>query len=247
MLRVSIHAGPLRLMDVSNRLDWLDIGYGMLAPVADYQAVLFCVGEGIRPPVVVKGYPRWSASLWDLVTRVIALSLAPDPKAPREEVPPWPEKPKHVAWAERVCAVVEHCPAGTETRSRLLASAEVWRHGRMKGTYRARFEEDCMPVREVAGFTFRPQLLRPAELVLHAALMRLSGQHERMPPRPSVATPEVVKDGLPYVPLHRLPEPARTGFSRWLQAYSEPPLAHAGAPDGIAPAPSYLKFLSSAV
>lgn len=247
MLRVSIHAGPLAKMSVFNRVDWLDIGYADLGPIANYKALLFTAGQGAGPPIAINAYPRWSASLWDLVARAIALALAPDPDHRSETIPALPEKPKHVAFANRISAVVEHYPAGTANRKRLLASAEVWRFGRPKGMYRARFEEDTMPVKEVDNFLFRPERMRPVELLLHAAVLRLSGQHDVMPPRPSLVVPELEKDGRKYVPLHKLPEPARTGFARWLERNSEPPEKHPNAPEGIAPEPTYALFLRTAV
>ncbi len=66
MLRVSIHAGSLRTISRFNRLDWLDIGYNELGPLATYKVVLFKIGEGVVPPVYLPSYPRWSSSLNDL-------------------------------------------------------------------------------------------------------------------------------------------------------------------------------------
>lgn len=51
MLRVSIHAGPAREVSRFNRVDWLDIGYEELAPIADYKVVLFQAGEGAGRPL----------------------------------------------------------------------------------------------------------------------------------------------------------------------------------------------------
>jgi hypothetical protein len=82
MLRVSIHAGPLREISRFNRVDWVDIGYDQLGVLANYKVVLFNVGEGVSSPVRLSSYPRWSASLWDLTARAIALGLSPDRKNP---------------------------------------------------------------------------------------------------------------------------------------------------------------------
>lgn len=96
-------------------------------------------------------------------------------------------------------------------------------------------------------FLFTPEVMRPAELLLHACLVRLTSTQE-MPARPGLCVPEaLVHEGLRYVPLHCLVEPARTGFRNWLHEWSEPPLEHEGAPLGIAPEPLYVKFLQSAI
>ncbi len=83
MLRLSIHAGPLTKISRFNRLDWVDIGYQSLAATADYKVVLFKIGQDAMAPVFLNGYPRWSASLWDLAARAIARSLFPPPKTLR--------------------------------------------------------------------------------------------------------------------------------------------------------------------
>jgi hypothetical protein len=110
MLRVSIHAGPLRTMSRFNRLDWLDIGYNELGPLATYKVVLFKIGEGVVPPVYLPSYPRGSSSLWDLTARSIARSLYPDARNPEESVPPTEHALRRPAFAEAICAVIEHIP-----------------------------------------------------------------------------------------------------------------------------------------
>src|ERR1700733_9583240 len=110
MLRLSTHAGPLKAMSRFNRLDWVEIGYETLNRHADYKVVLFEVGNGARPQVVLRNYPRWSGSVWDLVARSIALALSPDPSQPQELAQParWGEK--KFAFVEVMSAVVQHIP-----------------------------------------------------------------------------------------------------------------------------------------
>jgi hypothetical protein len=55
----------------------------------------------------------------------------------------------------------------------------------------------------------------------------------------------IEKDGLRYVQIHDLVEPARTGFTEWLHRFSEPPKEHEGAL--IAPEVMYGQFLKEAV
>ena len=46
MLRVTMHNGKLAAANHNNMLDWLDISYERLAPVADYKVQLFKYGLG---------------------------------------------------------------------------------------------------------------------------------------------------------------------------------------------------------
>ena len=75
MLKVTLHnSTPSRASD-RNVLGRLDIGYAKLDARADYKAVMFIAGVGEQRPVQLLDYPRWSASVWDLVTRVLALRV----------------------------------------------------------------------------------------------------------------------------------------------------------------------------
>jgi hypothetical protein len=249
MLRVNIHAGPLGKASRFNLIAWADIAYEKLAPVASYKTVLFETGHGATLPVPLENYPRWSASLWDLTARALALGLNQDqnPNEPNEAVPEVDTLEKGFAFANQICAVIEHPPATRSLSRDTLGSVEIKQVGRARGTYVARFREHTMPDQSTDSFRFMPSYLRPAELLLHACLVRLTGTHE-MPPRPGLCVPEAVeKDGLRFVPIHMLVEPARTGFLNWLTRYSEPPIEHESAPQGIAPETLYGKFLAEAV
>ena len=247
MLRVNIHAGPLAAVSRFNRTDWVDIGYERLAALADYKVVLFNVDVGATPPVFLRNYPRWSASLWDLVARAIARALDGTAELAHDVAPPLETSARRYAFADALSAIIEHAPAGGSS-GRRLGALEIVRHRRARGVYRARVEEDLQPARSTLPFEFRPRVLRPAELVLRAALLRLWGQLATLPPRPALFLPPArMVDGKPYVSIRRLPEPARTGFLRWLQRCSEPPLGAPGAPDGLAPETMYTLFLREAV
>lgn len=246
MLRVSIHAGPLDKASRFNLVAWLDIAYERLAPVANYKTVLFQSGLGATLPIHLEQYPRWSASLWDLTARAIALGLSPDQDNPTLAVPPVSPGGQRPAFARQICALIEHHP-GTGTNRRTLGSVEVTQAGRTRCLYGARFDEHTAPRKTIEPFEFAPAFLRPAELLLHACLMRLTGTQE-MPPWPMLCVPTpFVVDGLEYVAIHDLVEPARTGFVSWLHKFSEPPVEHESAHMGIAPSTLYDKFLSEAV
>lgn len=247
MLRVSIHAGPLKKASRFNLVGWIDIAYEKLAPIANYKTVLFEAGIGATLPVPLEGYPRWSASLWDLTARAIALGLSPDPANPTEGVPEVVSRDKQFAFASELCAVIEHRPAAGANNYKTLGSVSIEQHGRSRGMYVARFDEHTLPRHVTDPFQFTPAYLRPSELLLHACLERLTGTRE-MPPRPALCVPDPVeRDGLRYVAIHHLVEPARTGFLGWLHRISEPPIEHESAPLGIAPETMYGKFLREAV
>lgn len=247
MLRVSIHAGPLAGITRFNRLDWLDIGYDKLAAVADYKVVLFNTSIGATDVVHLRNYPRWSASLWDLVARAIALALSPALSDAVEAVQPAKTVEKRVAFAEAISAVIEHHPTYGRV-GRRLAAMEVVRHGKTRGLYHARVEEDLQPSRSTVPFVFAPAYLSPAELIMRAALVGLTGDHSELPPRPTLRTPRSFNvDGKACVAIHRIHEPARTGFRRWLDRYGEPPSPHDGAPEGVAPEAEFVRFLQEAV
>lgn len=246
MLRVSIHAGPLKQISRFNLVAWVDIAYEKLEPIANYKTVLFEAGRGANYPVPLDGYPRWSTSLWDLIARALALGLT-DQDNPTEAVPELLSQDKQFAFANEICALIEHFPASSTSNRKTLGSVDIRQQGRSRGTYIARFDEHTMPRQATAAFKFTPAYLRPPELLLHACLMRLTGTRD-MPPRPALCIPDPIEiDGLNYVALHHLVEPARTGFLSWLHRFSEPPTAHESAPLGIAPETMYVRFLQEAV
>jgi len=248
MLKVSIHAGTLDKATGFNRLAWLDIGYERLAPIADYKIFLFTRGEGAHPLAVLQNYPRWSASLWDLTYRAISLSLSPFGASPSEELPPHVPVSKRCAFAGAISVLIEHLPAGGVLQRRTLATMELLQVGRQRGTYRARLTEDAFAPAELEAFVFRPHQLSAPELVARAAAGYLTGSPNTAPRRPALALPRtVMEDGVEYLPIGRLVEPARTGFRRWLEVHSEPPLITEDAPSGLAPPGMYKVFLEKAV
>lgn len=119
--------------------------------------------------------------------------------------------------------------------------------GRARGNYQARFTEHAGKAVHTPTFRYAPDIFSPAELLLYACAARHSDQAV-LPPRPALCVPlPVTREGLRYVPIHRLVEPARTGFQNWLRQYSEPPEPEADAPLGLAPEPLYAKFLHTAI
>jgi hypothetical protein len=246
MLRLSVHAGPLETVSRFNRTDWLDIGYEKLQAVADYKVVLFQSGVGGIPEHEISKYPRWSASLWDLAARAMALCLYPDVFQPQEEVWPVEKAQKRPAYAPAVTGVLEHFPALGAPGGRRLASIEVVRHKKPREVYRALVHEDLQTSRSTLPFVFAPKFFRPVELVMRAALMRLTGDTEKLPPRPPLLLPPTHEiGGVRYIEIRRLAEPARTGFERWL--FHGGAKTVMGAPEGFAPEALFAKFIAEAI
>lgn len=244
MLRVNIHAGRYEDASQGNLTDWLDIAYQRQNAVADYKVVLFCSGVGAKDPCVLKNYPRWSTSLWDLVARAIAIALTPGTNPDGGELPAV-LRGKHVAYAEEMCAILRYT-APTGAKDREVGSMQIRRFRKGRGVYQATLHEDLHPSRSALPFVFAPSFLRPAELILRAATVALTGDHARLPPRPPLQMPRTeVIAGVKHVPIHRLKEPARTGFLRWLHAAGRAPIAHPDARLGIALDKDFQKFLKS--
>lgn len=247
MLHVSIHAGPLKAASRYNRTDWLDIGYARLDALADYKIELFSISEGARPAVILRDYPRWSASLWDLVARAIALAHFPNQEAPEERLLPAEIVQKKYAWAEELTAILQYAPlAGAGAR--MLGTLEVRRVKKACGVYQATLHEDLRPSLSAMPFLFRPKYLHPAELIARAAVAVLTGSTETLPPRPVLRLPKSAEiDGEPHILVHRVHEPARTGLLRWLRRINETPMETAGTKEGAVPEKRFLQFLREAL
>ena len=128
-----------------------------------------------------------------------------------------------------------------------LGAVHIVPAGRQRGRYIASFEEHTMKPHQTEEFTFAPAYFRPVELLLHACLQRVSGKLE-LPPRPGLcAPPPVFIEGKPYIRIHQLVEPARSGFRTWLNWFSESAIEYPDAPLGVAPETIYTKFLCTAI
>ncbi len=209
MLKVFLHNAAPNGLNQFNRLGRLDIGYDKLDAYADYKVVLMQSGVGEFPPTRVEGYPRWSASIWDLVTRAICQSLW------LEEALPPVGPARRGAYADQLTALVEHWPDGFELGRSTVGMARISMH-RKKCQYLATFEDDIMG--EVCSSPFRhtPDALSPWDLLARAYAWTC---HEsfRLPPRPTLYTQLTIEDGgQTLVPLEMVKEPARTGVARWL-------------------------------
>jgi hypothetical protein len=212
MLKVSLHYATPAQVSAKNVLGRLDIGYAKLDLKADYKAVMFTTGVGEQAPVQLTDYPRWSASIWDLVSRVVCLSLGSKEAISPENLP-FEKKP---AFIDNLTAVIEHWPDGLDVRRSTIGTAHVQMRHR-KGQYTAIFETDLQdPVRS-SIFTHTPLGLSPWDLLARAYAWAINERFE-LPARPTLYTPITVAHGTAsYVALETVSEPARTGIQRWLR------------------------------
>ena len=246
MLKINIHAGPSNAISPFNNIGWVEIAYERLDSVADYKTMLYQKGIGAQLQTSIYKYPRWSASLWDLTARAIALGLRDDLDCLDEELPTL-AMGKRFAFASQICAVIEHTPPAGEQYRRVLGTANILQHGRKRGTYVATFEEHTATTRTIPPFVFRPACLRPAELLMYACLRHLTGS-DKLPPRPGLCIPQaIIVDNQNYVSIQSLVEPAKTGFEKWLFTVGTPPIPHPGAALGVAKEALYAQFLREAV
>lgn len=239
MLHVSLHAGPLKGVSPFNQLAICDIGYEALAPVADYTGRYLDDGPRSFPPVTIKGYPRWSASLWDLAARVLALSLHPEEENPQEEVVLASAGPG--AFAEALSAIIEHVSPDDTCRT-TLAATEIRLVNRRAREYVARFEEHTRRPVTTEKFVFSPAYLHPGELLMHACATMLTGK-ATLPPRPALCLPPAVEvNGVAHIRIDELIEPARTGFLLWCACQRG-----VDTMSGLATEALYVRFLREAV
>ena len=211
MLKVTLHASKPRAIGAENLLGRLDIGYATLDAVAEYKVLMLTAGIGEQAPARVKAYPRWSASIWDLVVRAACVSMN------RQEAVWPPEIPvlRKGAFINNMTAVVEHWPDGLDTRRSVAGIAHV----EMSGTrcnYRATFTDDMTDSRRSEVFRHTPIALTPWDLLTRAFAWTTT-ETFKLPVRPTLYTPIPIEyEGKSYVSLETVREPARTGCYRWL-------------------------------
>lgn len=231
MLRVYLHAGDLKGRNLGNRLAAIDIAYAKKSALADYLVAMNLRGSGEVEPDHVLGYPRWSASLWDLVARALTRLLYHADQAPA------PAKPdKRCAYATRLCAVMER--ATVNSAGVILGTATVTQLEGQRGHYVATLDEDING-RHVGHFVYGTKRLDVADLLLRAICWALFDQGI-LGPRPSLILPSTLQlGGVDRFDVEALAEPAKTGFAR----YRGSNFPSTAAPDPLAKAQDYANFL----
>ena len=209
MLKVFLHNGTPDKVSPFNQLGRLDIGYENLDIHADYKAVLRMAGVGELPPVQLNGYPRWTASVWDLVMRMLAMCIH------REEAFPALDLIRRGAFAQCLTAVVQHWPDGLEQGRATVGTAEI-RMQRRRCRYVATFEDDILGAQASIVFAHTPNALISWDLLARAYAWTSHGRAS-MPPRPELYMPiPYEQDGQVVVWVDTVREPARTGLYRWM-------------------------------
>ena len=218
MLKVSIHAGPLESANLNTRRAWLDLAYHEVGPYSDYKACLFQNGKGCGPTLFLRRYPRWSASIWDLVVRALCICLNSDRGAEGdlEHLPLAMAGSKALAFADELSVVVEHHAGDKVTRIRTLCSMHIKR-GRKKGLYVASLSDNLGQSFQNIEVLYRPAVFEPALLVAMVACKHLHSDETSLPARPLLMLPIVQEEaGQKWGAPHTVREPAKSGFLRWL-------------------------------
>ncbi|NKE67617.1 hypothetical protein RAMLITH_17480 [Ramlibacter sp. RBP-2] len=230
MLHVFIHSGALDERNPGNQLAVLDIAYAKRSYMADYDIALLVKGYGEARRDAVKGYPRWSGSLWDLVARALTRALYE-----ADEAPPAGPVDRRCAYATKLCIAVFRSTA-EEGPGFEIATGEIVQAGK-RGLYTVNLEEDILG-RRSATFEYGTKRLVHADLVLRALCWALFGK-DTLGRRPALILPPAIKvDGVERFDIENLEEPARTGFDR----YRAP--AGTTSPDPMPKAEDYARFLT---
>lgn len=240
MLKVFLHNGPAEAVSRYNQLGRLDIGYHSLDIHADYKAVLSMATVGELPPAQLLNYPRWTASVWDLVMRATAVCLY------REEAFPALDLVRRGAFAQHLTAIVQHWPDGLEYGRSTVGTAQI-RMQRRRCRYVATFEDDILGTQTSAEFALTPDVLVPWDLLARAYAWAGHGR-AGMPPRPELYMPiPYEQDGQVVVALETVREPARTGLYRWMLRKGVQPFGVEALSSVCVKESDYVNFLRRAV
>lgn len=230
MLRLHIHTGDLDQRSQANQVATVDIAYLKKEAIANYMVHMTARGKGEVNPECLLGYPRWSASLWDLVARALTRVLY------QADQPPPSDKPdKRCAYATRLCAVLER--DDLESQGVLLGTAQIAQIPSQRGHYKAVFTADITGQHE-GTFTYGAKQIDLVDLLLRALCWSLYGK-DTLGPRPNLILPAAVGiNGVDRFDIAALTEPAKSGFERYM--------ALSGKPDASNPlvrAEDYVEFL----
>lgn len=240
MLKVFLHNGTPDRASPFNQLGRLDIGYETLDIHADYKAVLRVAGVGEFPPVQLNGYPRWTASVWDLVMRTLAMCIH------REEAFPALDFTRRGAFAQNLTAIVQHWPDGLEQGRSTVGTAHI-RMTRRRCRYVATFEDDILGEQTSMEFAHTPDVLMPWDLLARSYAWTSHGRAS-MPPRPELYMPlPYEQDGQVVVSVDTVREPARTGLYRWMLSKGVSPFLVPNISGTSITEADYVSFLRKAV
>jgi transposase-like protein len=212
VLKVTLHHAALRDVSPRNVIGRLDIGYARLDSMADYKTAMTIAGIGESATARIENYPRWSASIWDLVARAICCSLTGG-----KEVLSGVEYQRTGAFIDHLTAVIQHWPDGFAVGRATIGTATVTMRKAARCCYTAIFEDDLTGRHASDLFRHAPKVLTPWDLLARAYAQTVTGA-DQMPERPSLYAPIAFEssDG-PVVPVNTLREPAHSGLLRWIR------------------------------
>lgn len=241
VLKVTLHSGLLKDVCLYNMLGKLEFGYTKLAAVASYKAELLTCGIGAHGITHYEDYPRWSASIWDLVMRLICRALYTT-----DTLPDMTTKKRTGAYAVAMCAVIEHWEDGELTRRAQIGTAQVTML-RTRGTYVCELSDDLIGTRTSDVFRHVPPVLTYWDLMCRAVAVTDYGL-QAIPPKPGLMLPARFEEGgKKFVALGTLRRPARDGIVRWLSRMKIEPRPVEGRHGGVVPEAVYLQFLQEAM
>jgi hypothetical protein len=237
-----VHTSSPRNASATNRVGALDIAYDKLAARADYKAVMWTVGFGEFATAGIENYPRWSASVWDLVARVICLCISSEEAVCPPDIP----NARTGAYARDLSVIVEHWPDGFDTRRTLVGTAHVQMCAR-RCNYRATFSDDILGERSTDVFRYAPKKFNAWDLLTRAYAYLTTGS-SALPPRPELYKPIPIAAGKEsYVHMETVSEPARTGCYRWLEKRCIKPTEVEGIGGPCITEAQFVDFLTRAV
>jgi hypothetical protein len=147
---------------------------------------------------------------------------------------------------ENLCAVIEHWPDGLSQHVATVATAHI-RMGKRKGHYWASFESDLQPRMESRLFIHTPLGLNHWDLLARAYAWTVHEQFV-LPARPKLCVPLPVQDeGRSLVVLDTLPDPARTGLTRWMAKKGLPFSELSFLPGDCVTESQFVQFLEKAI
>lgn len=243
MLKVSLHFASPAKANAENVLGRLDIGYAKLDAWADYKVVMFSSGQGDHPPTQVKDYPRWSASVWDLVSRAICQCLYQGEALPKAD----PLRSGKFAFIDEMTALIEHWPDGMDVRRSTIGTAHI-QMKRRRGLYEATFETDFQGQQAANDvFWHKPKVINAWELLVRA-YARTANQSPDLPARPRLYKPIPISVGnRSLVNLETVPEPAYSGILKWMDKRGMQPIEIDVVDGPCVTEHDFVTFLSKAV
>ncbi len=240
MFKVTLHSGVVKDATLHNLLGRLDFGYEKLAAVATYKSELFVCGVGSLGLRHLENYPRWSASIWDLIARLVTVGLYT-----HEKLPAIPSGPRDKgAYVRNMCAIVEHWADGEETRRARVATAQLSR-GIRHCDYACELFDDLTGTRTSQQFRHAPEVLQPWDLLVRGVCWAEAG-HSSLPERPPLRVPPVFEeDGVESISMGKLCVQARVGLGNWLARQGLKPRLPLGQGSATVPAKVFTQFLES--